>query len=235
MRKKEILITGSSGFVGRHLLNRLAVEEGFKVFLTDKDFTRFFPTSPKSLDWLIHLASSHREAEEKLVYEKNELINKKVIKLIAEAGLTPNILFTSSIHEVGDSYYGRSKKEGSNYLQSVCNSWGTQYEKIVFPNLFGPYAKPYHTSVVANFCKDIISEKESYINNVEINLMYVQEAIRAILNFKSRQCFETNKIYLPELHRILKRLHLVYTKDPLSLDINSKFEAQLLSTLISYY
>ncbi len=235
MNTKSILITGSTGFVGRHLLNRLAIEQGFKVFISNRALTNIFPHTPKSLDWLIHLASSHREREEKLVYEKNELINKKVVRLISEAGLKPNILFTSSIHEEGESFYGRSKKAGSSYLQSVCNSWDTKFEKIVFPNLFGPYAKPYHTSVVANFCADIISEKESYVNNVEINLMYVQEAIHAILRFESREAFETTKVYLPELHGTLKKLHLAYNTHPFHLDLNSKFESQLLSTLTSYY
>jgi UDP-2-acetamido-2,6-beta-L-arabino-hexul-4-ose reductase len=235
MNTKTVLITGSSGFVGRHLLNRLAREDGFEVFITDRDFTQIFPHKSNSIDWLIHLASSHRESEDKLVFEKNEQINRDIVKLLTKAGLKPNILFTSSIHEEGDSFYGRSKKAGAEYLESVCDSWNTKFEKIVFPNLFGPYAKPYHTSVVANFCQDIISEKESFINDVEIKLMHVQEAINAILKFSSKSEFETSTVFLPHLHQTIKKLHVAYHTDPFHMDIKSKFESQLLSTLTSYY
>ncbi|MBT8276148.1 MAG: NAD-dependent epimerase/dehydratase family protein [Bacteroidia bacterium] len=235
MNRKTILITGASGFVGRHLLNRLAIEDGFEVFITDREFTQIFPHPPKTVDWLIHLASSHRESEEKLVFENNERINRDIISLLTKAGLNPNILFTSSIHEEGDSFYGRSKKAGSEYLRSVCDSWNKKFEKIVFPNLFGPLAKPYHTSVVANFCQDIITGKESYINDVEISLMYIQDAINSILQLKSKDTFDTTKVFLPDLHRTIKELHLAYHADPFHINIKSKFESQLLSTLTSYY
>lgn len=235
MNTKTVLITGSSGFVGRHLLNKLATENNFEVFITDRDFTQIFPYTPVTLDWLIHLASSHREEEEKLVFEKNEAINRSIIELLENNELKPNILFTSSIHEAGDSYYGRSKKAGADLLKSACDQFQTRFEKIVFPNLFGPSAKPYHTSVVANFCQDIISEKESYINDVEISLLYVQEAIRSILQFESRQDFGTTKVFLPDLHSTLKKLHSAYHSNPFHLEINSKFESQLLTTLTSYY
>jgi UDP-2-acetamido-2,6-beta-L-arabino-hexul-4-ose reductase len=235
MNTKTILITGSSGFVGRHLLNRLAIEKGYEVFITARDFKQIFPYTPKSLDWLIHLASSHREEKEVQVFEKNELINKTVVNLLTETGLKANVLFTSSIHEEGDSYYGRSKKEGSNYLESVCNSWETRFEKIVFPNLFGPYAKPYHTSVVANFCKDIVSGKESSISEVEVNLMYIQEAVSSILKFTSRRDFDTTQVFLPNLYQTLNNLHIAYNTSSFEIDLKSKFESQLLSTLTSYY
>lgn len=235
MEATSILITGASGFVGRHLLNHLAVREGYRVYTTDRDFSALFPNPPEKLDWLIHLASSHREAEEHLVYENNKKINRGTIELLSRFGLKPNILFTSSVHENKDNYYGQSKREGASYLESVCDKWGSSFEKIVFPNLFGPYSKPYHTSVVANFCSDIISGKESYINEVEIKLLYIREAIDAIMEFRSKEDFETTTVFLPELYEILNRLHTQYHTSPFRIALNNKFESQLLTTLTSYY
>jgi UDP-2-acetamido-2,6-beta-L-arabino-hexul-4-ose reductase len=235
MHTKSILITGTSGFVGRSLMNRLAVEGNYEVFTVDRNMKQIFPFTPKKISWVVHLASSHRETEEQMVHTKNAQINEALIKLLEREGLESNILFTSSVHEQADNYYGRSKKEGAIYLKSTCSTWGTKFEKIVFPNLFGPYVKPYHTSVVANFCNDIIAGKESYINNVEIKLLYIQDAIDAILNFESRSNFDSTCVYLPDLYAAIKKLHVAYYSDPLQIQLNSKFEVQLLSTLTSYY
>ena len=235
MHSKSILITGAKGFVGRSLLNRLAVEGSYEVFTVDRAMQQVFPFTPKKISWVVHLASSHREIEEQLVYAKNMQINEALIKLLEREGLKSNILFTSSVHEQVDNYYGRSKKEGALYLESVCDTWGTKFEKIVYPNLFGPYVKPYHTSVVANFCCDIIAGKESYINNVEIKLLYIQDAIDGILNFESQSNFDSTCVYLPDLYATIKKLHIAYHSDPLQIQLKSKFEAQLLSTLTSYY
>ena len=232
---KSILITGSSGFVGRNLLNKLALDDSYEVFIVDRDFKNIFPYVPQELDWVIHLASSHREIEEQLVYDKNKIINESLVNLMNEIGLTSNILFTSSIYEEGDSVYGRSKKEGGNYLEMICAEWNTSFEKIVFPNLFGPFAKPYHTSVVANFCMDIIMQKEGYVNNVELKLLYIQDAVNSILKFKSQSNFSSTSVYLPDLYKTIQRLNTAYQSDSFDLKLTSRFESQLLSTLSSYY
>ncbi len=235
MNKTTLLITGSTGFIGRNLINKVSTFKNFEIVILDRDFKQIFPFMPTKIDWVIHLASKHRAEIESEVFDENIKMNEALVSFLKKNKLVSNILFTSSIQENKDSFYGRSKKDGANYLQAKTNEWGTRFEKVVLPNLFGPYAKPYHTSVVANFCNDIILEKESIVNNVNIKLLYVQEAVSAILKFKSRASFSTTTVYLPELYDTIQKLHTAFRTDPFTIQLKSQFEYQLLSTLSSYY
>jgi UDP-2-acetamido-2,6-beta-L-arabino-hexul-4-ose reductase len=230
----SILLTGSTGFVGRNLINRIISSGDHQLFILDREFKLIFPYKPKKIDWVIHLASMHRSKIDSQVLDTNIQINKSLISFLENNELYSNILFTSSVKEEDNTFYGRSKKEGAYYLKENTNKWDKSFVKIVLPNLFGPFARPYHTSVVANFCKDIIDGKKSFINDVDINLLYVQDAAKFILNFENQNSIKTKSIFLPELYKILENLYNNLNKESGQILINNKFEAQLLTTLMSY-
>lgn len=229
----NLLITGSNGFIGTNLINTLKLNSNFNLFYISRYNKNIFPFIPEKIDYVIHLSSTHRLNPEYLVYEENEKINKHLIAVLKEHNLKSNILFTSSIHEKNDSYYGKSKKDGSIYLKYICDSWKKEFVKIIFPNVFGPFAKAYKTSVVSNFCNDIITGKESTINNVDLELIYIDEVIKAILKFKNVENFQTNKINLKELHRKINLIYNMY-KSGDEIILKSTFEMQLFITLKSY-
>lgn len=231
----NLLITGITGFLGRHLLNKLSIERKHNIYFTNRAIDEIFPNVPQQIDWVIHLAASHRAESEKDVYLNNNKINTSLVDLLNKHQLKPNILFTSSIHEDKNTYYGLSKREGAAYFKKFCKERNTSFEKIIFPNIFGSHAKPNHTSVVATFCKNIVDNETSYVNDVSINLLYVDEAIKAILNLKSVSEFELVSIALPDLYEMIQEMHNNYIENNIKVNINSTFKAHLFITLTSYY
>ncbi|WP_299017186.1 NAD-dependent epimerase/dehydratase family protein [uncultured Polaribacter sp.] len=229
----NLLITGSNGFIGINLINRLSLLNKFNVFYLSRYNDIIYPYIPDKLDYVIHLASVHRVTPEKLIVNENIKINTHLIETLKKFNLKSNMLFTSSIHEKKDTFYGESKRHSSDYLKNICEEWETEYVKLVFPNIFGPFAKPYHTSVVANFCNDIILEKKSIINNVDFELIYINKAINAILQFRNNVNFNTQKIHLLKLHEKIYNLYHQYISNK-SLIIKSSFDFELLTTLKSY-
>ncbi|WP_181374600.1 NAD-dependent epimerase/dehydratase family protein [Polaribacter aquimarinus] len=229
----NLLITGANGFIGRNIINKISITDEYNLFFISRFNDSIYPYTPDKIDFTLHLSSVHRAIPESLIYDENIKINQHLIDVLNNHNLKSNILFTSSIHENKDTFYGRSKRKSSSTLQYTCKDWGTKFVKIVFPNIFGPFAKPNHTSVVANFCSDIIYGKKSFINDVDLNLLYVDFAVEAILNFKSKEEFTTHKVNLLDLHKKLKNYYNLY-KDEKPIVLNSKFDFQLFTTLKSY-
>ncbi|MGC6429622.1 MAG: NAD-dependent epimerase/dehydratase family protein [Jejuia sp.] len=233
MKKTVLLISGATGFIGRNLINTLEINNNYEYYIVDKTFTSCFPRVPDKVDWVIHLASSHREKEEQLVYQYNAEINSKLVNFLEKTNLQSNILFTSSVQEGNDTFYGKSKREGTLYLKTNCENWGKTFKKLTLPNIFGPFAKPNHTSVVANFCFNIIKGKESYINDVSIQLAYIADVVQAILSLDGQSQIKTKEVRLKELYESIEQLHEKYKVNK-SVMIKSRFHAQLLATYLSY-
>lgn len=229
----NLLVTGENGFIGKNLLNRISLLEGYSVFYINRYNNLIFPFVPKKIDYVIHLSSVHRLEPESLIYEENKKINQHLINVLNFHSLKSNILFTSSIHENSDTFYGKSKRDSTLYFKDICKSWNKEFIKITFPNIFGPFAKPYHTSVVANFCSDIIQNKKSHINNVDLEIIYVKKAVNAILNFQSINVFETQKINLKELYNKINHIYKMHTIKN-SITLEDTLDAELFITLKSY-
>lgn len=230
----NLLITGANGFIGRNLINKISIQDKkYNLYFLSRFNDNIFPYIPDKIDFALHLSCLHRAEPERLIYDENIKNNEHLISTLNTHNLQTNILFTSSIHENKDTIYGKSKRESSRTFKRICDEWNANFVKIVFPNIFGPYAKPYHTSVVANFCKDIITNNKSYINNVDLDLLYIDSAVEAILNFKSKDKFLTQKVNLLNLHAKLKNYYIMY-KEGKNIVLNSKLDFQLFTTLKSY-
>ena len=75
-------ITGGNGFIGYHLLNRLNLLPEFKII----EFNRHFfeneislDTFTKECDIIIHLAALNRHNDDKVIYDTNVNLVKKLI------------------------------------------------------------------------------------------------------------------------------------------------------------
>jgi UDP-2-acetamido-2,6-beta-L-arabino-hexul-4-ose reductase len=229
----NLLITGATGFIGKNLINKLSVLKKYNLFFLSRYNSEIFPYRPEVIDKVIHLSCVHRDNPEELVYKKNYKIDNHLIDTLNKYNLTSDILFTSSIHETKDTFYAKSKRDSTKFLKKVCDDWNREFIKLTFPNIFGPYAKPNHTSVVANFCNNIVLNKESFINDVNFEMIYIDQAIKSILEFKSKEKFETQKINLFDLYIKIQSLYDSYKKDR-RVELKSNLDIQLFYTLKSY-
>lgn len=149
-------ITGQPGFVGTHLFEALGQQpDKFKripfedAFFEDELKLRAFV---KQCDVIVHLAAMMRSPIEGEVYSVNMRLVHQLIDAMEAESVTPCILFSSSIQEGNGSEYGRCKQEGRALLEEWTHEHNTGFAGLVFPNLFGPGARPNSHSFIATFC-----------------------------------------------------------------------------------
>lgn len=149
-------ITGQSGFIGTHLFETLKQSpETFDAipfedaFFEDEKSLRAFVSQ---CDVIVHLAAMMRSPIEGEVYNVNMRLVHQLIDAIDSEKVNPCILFSSSIQEGNGSEYGKCKAEGRQLLQDWAGDNKTGFAGLVFPNLFGPGAKPNSHSFIATFC-----------------------------------------------------------------------------------
>jgi UDP-2-acetamido-2,6-beta-L-arabino-hexul-4-ose reductase len=182
----SIGITGQTGFVGTHLFNtlgqypdkykRIPFEDCF--FKDDINLRAFI----KQCDVIVHLAAIMRSPVEGEVYRVNmKLVNQLVDAMNAE-DVSPCILFSSSIQEGNNSEYGRCKLEGRQLLEKWAKEHKTGFEGMIFPNLFGPYARPNSHSFIATFCYKLThgEEPQIFVDNC-LALKYVGNLMKELV------------------------------------------------------
>lgn len=149
-------ITGQPGFVGTHLFKVLGdcPEEFQRIPFEDAFFEdeRKLRDFVKQCDVIVHLAAMMRSPIEGEVYKVNMRLVHQLINAMNAENVNPCILFSSSIQEGNGSEYGRCKQEGRELLQLWATEHNTGYVGMIFPNLFGPGARPNSHSFIATFC-----------------------------------------------------------------------------------
>lgn len=134
----NILVTGSSGFIGSRLVEYLR-SRGDTVHEYDLKSTTKFPADP--VDLVFHLAS-HVNAYASVAEPRQGLENVEVLYQVLEwmrfSG-TKKIIFSSS-REIysGCNPYGASKAAGEAFLRAYCQSYGFAAVSARLANVYGP-------------------------------------------------------------------------------------------------
>lgn len=182
----RIGITGSNGFIGKHLKNYLELQESIVVvefkrsYFDDKSKLQNFV---KKCDAIVHLAALNRHDNQEQIYQTNIDLVKKIINACECTSSVPHVLFSSSTQEEQTNHYGRSKKEG----RLLFEKWGMDNNSLVtgmiIPNVFGPFGQPNYNSVVATFCHKIVfGETPTLLNDSTLKLIYINELVGDIWN-----------------------------------------------------
>lgn len=181
-------ITGQPGFVGSHLFialgdypqtfERIPFEDAF--FEDDGKLRAFV----RQCDVIVHLAAMMRSPIEGEVYRVNMKLVHQLIEAMNAENVNPCILFSSSIQEGNGSEYGRCKQEGRELLEKWAKEHQTGFVGMLFPNLFGPGARPNSHSFIATFCYKLTHEEIpqvlvdntvplKYVGNLEKELLAI--------------------------------------------------------------
>ena len=106
----EVLVTGSSGFIGKNLLERLSRIENIKIHTFDiENKLEDLEKNIDKIDFIFHLAGINRPQNTDDFYKGNRDTVKDLISIIEKNKLKIPILVTSSIQVERDNYYGKSK------------------------------------------------------------------------------------------------------------------------------
>lgn len=235
-------ITGQPGFVGTHLFDALGqLPDKFRripfedAFFEDESKLRAFV---KQCDVIVHLAAMMRSPIEGEVYKVNMRLVHQLVDAMEVEKVAPCILFSSSIQEGNGSEYGRCKQEGRELLENWAKAHNTGFVGLVFPNLFGPGARPNSHSFIATFCYKLTHGETpqvlvdntvplKYIGNLKRELLEIIEDVAIKKDIRTIQ-FEPE--YALKVTDVLSRLKgFLNGKEP-----KDEADTALYETLISY-
>lgn len=194
-RIMNILVTGANGFVGKNLVSTL------KNIKDGKDNTRSIDIQDiytydvddniddlknytSNCDFIFHLAGVNRPKDVSEFYEGNASFTETLCLLLEEYDNKSPILISSSIQASRDNDYGKSKKEGEEYLLNYGKKMNSKVYIYRLANLFGKWCRPNYNSVTATWCYNTANGLDIQINDpdVELPLCYIDDVIEEFLN-----------------------------------------------------
>ena len=185
MNLLKVGITGQSGFIGYHLSQYLRYHSNEIVVIP---FDAAYFQNPDQMDQfvrqcdtIVHLAAMNRGSDEE-IYTTNVRLVQQLIEALERTGLTPHVIFSSSIQEKKGNAYGRSKLEGTRLIAAWAERNNAHYTSLVIPNVFGPFGRPFHNSVVATFCYQLTHNQEPKIKiDSSLPLISVQDLVKEMI------------------------------------------------------
>ena len=243
---KKVGITGANGFVGLHLTNFLgSLPEKYELVTFERSW---FDNEPlldafvQECDVIVHLAALNRHSEAKVIYETNIDLVHKLISALKRTGKKPHVLMSSSTQEERDNLYGQSKREGRELLSNWASIQGATFTGMIIPNVFGPFGQPYHNSVVATFCHQIVHNQSPTIDvDGVMKLIYVGDLVgeiaRSIDEGKGDSAFMVShkaEIKVSALLEQLKHYRRVYHDKGEIPVFSTAFDYQLFNTYRCY-
>ena len=254
--KKNILITGAYGFVGKNLSEALAcIRDGKdrthpeleigELYLYDIDTDpTLLPEYCKKADFVFHLAGVNRPKETSEFMQGNFGFTTTLLDTLKSAGNKAPIMISSSIQAALDNPYGQSKKAGEDAVFAYGKENGVDVLVYRFPNLFGKWCRPNYNSVIATFCNNIANDLPITVNDrsVVLTLCYiddlVSEMLRALAGEPTRsdefcEVPVTHKISLGELADTLISFKESREKRSIA-DMADPITKKLYATYLSY-
>lgn len=254
----KILVTGSKGFVGKNLVQRLKtirdtkyntniISDKIQIYEFDVDSSiKDLDTYTQECDFVVHLAGVNRPKDTSEFYKGNRGTIEVLCDCLKKNNNRCPILISSSVQVGRDNDYAKSKKEGEDFLLEFGKSHGNKIYIYRFANLFGKWCRPNYNSVIATWCYNITHNLDIQVNDetVELPLCYIDDVIDEILHcISGKPTYDQQNEYYtvyPIYHVTLGRIRdLLYSfknsRNELSVpDQSDSFIKKLYATYLSY-
>lgn len=236
----KVLVTGSNGFIGKHVCNALKKHSydiiPFDLNNSEEDLI----SGLKEADFIIHLAGINRPLTDEEFYDGNTNFTKHLVNTLKSLNKKTPIIMSSSIQAELDNDYGKSKKLAEDYL---FNS-GLPVYVFRLANVFGKWCRPNYNSVCATYCYNIAHNEPIYIRdeNYVVQYNYIDDVVESF-----NKCIEEGKgnkniCYVEPTYKCsLKQLSnlIYYFKNEIESDrhlpiIHNDFELKLFITFCNY-
>ena len=237
----KILVTGSNGFIGKHLCDYL-LRKGHNVLPFDLNNSEAeLEEYIKEADFIVHLAGVNRPINKEEFYQGNFELTKHIVDILDSYHKQIPILMSSSIQAELDNDYGKSKKMAEDYL---LNSDIPAYIYRL-ANVFGRGAKPNYNSAVATFCYNIAHDLDVVINPASgvIRFNYIDDVVKEFYKviesapLGREDILTVHPTYKCDLFKLVELLQ--YFKKEVESErhlpiIHSDFELKLFKTFLYY-
>lgn len=244
MNKKNILITGSEGFIGSNLSIKL-IENGYQVYrFSKKNNIQNLKSKIDKADFIFHLAGINRSNSKAKFAEVNVNLTEKICEYLLEKKKKIPIFFSSSSKvEIDRSIYSRSKKKAEKILKiHAKKNYPVIYARI--PNVYGKWCKPNYNSFVTTCCYNLSRNLKIKIKDESKNLtlVYIDDLIDqmiTLINKKNKKSYfelKINKIDKVKVGKIIKLLTKINNDrcNLILMDLRKRLISNLYSTYISY-
>jgi len=233
----NVLVTGAKGFIGSNLCEWLRSDVTLLTFElgdTDQELREHLAVA----DFVYHLAGVMRPDNE----EEFEAVNVGLTERICEhlQGRKVPIVFTSSVQAKYGNPYGKSKRRAENVLDEYADGAPVLVYRLT--NVFGKWARPNYTSVVATFCHNIARDLEIEISDPdrELALVYIDDVARSFLEdlgasgsgMRYRHVEPHHHVTLGDLAGLIRSFRA--TRDGLQMPDLRGFSGKLYGTYVSY-
>ena len=183
--KMNVLITGSKGFIGKNLLQKLTENSSYCVSCFDRgDSFDLLEKFVVNADIIIHLAGENRPKNIADLVVGNSDLTKKLCSIIKKSSRKPFVIFTSSIQAKLNNPYAISKRDSEEALENLSATTGAPVMIYRLPGVFGKWCKPNYNSVVATFCHNIANNLSIEINDPLkiLKLVYIDDVVDSIVS-----------------------------------------------------
>ncbi len=243
---KNILVTGSEGFLGKNLKIVLANLKDVKVHTFDhKDNLEKLDSVLKEVDFIFHLAGVNRPQNEAEFEIGNTGLTEKIISVLLKNGKKTPLLLSSSSQAALSNPYGISKKKAEDAVFFYAEKSGADVFVFRLSNIFGKWCKPNYNSAVATFCHNIAHGLEVQIShpNHKLNLVYVTDVVEKFmetmkegLHAEAGKIWDVQPSYTASLIEIVDLLNsFKKSRSDLHIaDMSDEFTKKLYSTYLSY-
>ena len=252
----KILVTGSSGFIGKNLIAELnnkkegkakhkVLNSELTVLGFDKDSDpNLLDTFCEQADFVFHLAGVNRPKDQSEFMEGNFGFTSKLLDTLKKYKNNCPIMISSSIQADIDNPYGVSKKAGEDLLLKYGSDTYAKVFIYRYPNVFGKWCRPNYNSAVATFCNNIANGLPIQVNdpNVEMTLVYIDDVVNELLNCLTGDAFKSGEFYKVKVeHKIglgkIVDLIKSFKESRTTLQVpnlSDAFSKKLYSTYLSY-
>jgi UDP-glucose 4-epimerase len=216
MPKKNILVTGSQGFIGKNLIRELNKQDAVNIFeasrknglnLSEKNWTKNLPEH--EIDVVIHLAqsSNYRNFPSKAddifkiniasTFELLEWCRKRKIKkfFLASSGNVygdQSSLLKETSRTNPSSFYGVSKLAAEKISQSY-----QEFFQIIILRIFTVFGQGQKNMLIPNIINKIQNDEEITLaknKGILFNPIFVKDFIKILIDLISKERLERSSI-----------------------------------------
>ena len=196
----KIGITGSDGFIGKNLVERLARLEDIELITFNRSSLKAdLEKLIKDSDFIFHLAGINRPENPEEFYEGNQGLTQEIVDYALKINKKVPILISSSIQAEAENDYGKSKLGSEVALDSYSKITGAPVFIYRLPNVFGKWSRPNYNTVIATWCHNVARDMPIDISdvNVELQLVYIDNVVEHFI----RHLFDSGKsdVHYPEI------------------------------------
>jgi len=178
----KILVTGSKGFIGQNLIQKLKQNaENIILEFTRENTLQELEKLVLLSDFIYHIAGEVRPKSSDAEFKSSNItLTQDIINILRQNNKKTSILLVSSIHaQLQKNEYGKTKRESELLVENYAQESNAKCFIYRLPHVFGEGCKPNYNSVISTWIYNTINglEVNVFDNSIKMHYVYIQDLI----------------------------------------------------------